>query len=112
MVGARRGGPSGRPYHRRDGLWQVERAMRRAGPLWEKVETQDVGEDLYGPAMGGPLGTGGAYIASCAMYANNQPHTWQKAPCMRHPAREDSVGAGRRPYQGTSPLLPMTRDER
>ena len=31
------------PYHRRDALWQVERASRPAGPLLEELETADSG---------------------------------------------------------------------
>ena len=36
---ARERGSAARPIHRRDALWQIERAARRAGPLLEAAET-------------------------------------------------------------------------
>jgi len=48
-AGARQGQTQGLPLHRRDALWQVERAARPAGPLLEEV-----GEGLYGPPAGAP----------------------------------------------------------
>src|SRR5439155_15228261 len=33
-------------FHRRDALWQVERACRRTGPLLEPIEEQDVTSPL------------------------------------------------------------------
>jgi error-prone DNA polymerase len=48
-AGAPQGQAQGLPLHRRDALWQVERAARPAGPLLEEV-----GEGLYGPPAGAP----------------------------------------------------------
>src|SRR5438445_13618647 len=42
-------------FHRRDALWQIERASRRAGPLLERVEESDSAmvEEIGDAAMNG-----------------------------------------------------------
>jgi error-prone DNA polymerase len=45
LKGAKGAAPSS-PFHRRDALWQVERASRRTGPLLEKIDQPDIASPL------------------------------------------------------------------
>ena len=73
-------------FHRRDALWQVERAARRAGPLLETLEETRELEEESDPIVS----------------ASNSPAT------SISPATSSSLFSSR----SASPLLPMTADER
>ena len=78
-----RRGINGRGIHRRDALWQVERAARRPGPLLERAALEDIGPDHCEPAHSEPEHSASAHSAS----AHAEP-------------------------ERSSPLLPMTAEER
>jgi error-prone DNA polymerase len=78
-----RRGINGRGIHRRDALWQVERAARRPGPLLERAALEDIGPDHCEPAHSEPERSASAHSESA------------------HAEQERS-----------SPLLPMTAEER
>jgi len=81
FVGEKRG------FHRRDALWQVERAARRPGPLLEEREEDD--------AVEAELRTAKADMSARVADANG-------AAALRAAV----------PKEGDSPLLPMTDEER
>ena len=79
-------------FHRRDALWQIERVSRRAGPLLETCEEPEESLDSMD------------YQAGAQQPFGHGPHG-KAAPLLE----QNREGA---PHSGSSPLLPMTAEDR
>jgi error-prone DNA polymerase len=123
FIAGKRGsrGKGGRAIHRRDALWQVERAARRPGPLFETTETSD---DEPGTACRAPT------RSSCGgeISGKGDSDKGERAggtPALRQPSDDLSAStetslcgssASSAPLRfdvpALSPLTPMTPEER
>jgi len=93
-------------YDRRSALWQVERAVRPAGELFEGLEE---GESVEAQGMKGSLALGAeAQSAKAAEHRVPAPLLFE----LRRPRRSLGEGGSTEPRQRQSPLRPMTPLER
>jgi error-prone DNA polymerase len=83
----------GRGFHRRDALWQVERAARKAGPLLEGMDDADAIREMAEKQE----------VTSEIQVKKNEPINI---------AQETAVAAGQTMAAKSSPLLRMTAEER
>ncbi|MFY9527451.1 MAG: error-prone DNA polymerase [Candidatus Acidiferrales bacterium] len=129
FIAGKRGsrGKGGRAIHRRDALWQVERAARRPGPLFETTETSDnePGTALYHAVQGGACRVPTRPSCDGEISGKGDSDKGERAdgtPALRQPSddlsasTETSLCGSSAPLRfdvpALSPLLPMTPEER